>query len=111
MKELHPNLNEEDKDLIEKILSAGDIKHKYAVPVIKAQNGLKLPNGDKSMQGRCRAIPQSGIAWEFVHSTNSTYPSFVFHSRYRLRPTRPDLYTRNVQSWLRHHSPLPIPKN
>jgi hypothetical protein len=31
MKELHPNLNEEDKDLIEKILSAGDIKHKYAV--------------------------------------------------------------------------------
>jgi transposase len=31
MREIQPTLNEEDKDLMEKLLSAGEIKHKYAV--------------------------------------------------------------------------------
>ena len=31
MKTLQPNLNTEDKDLMEKLLTAGHIRHKYAV--------------------------------------------------------------------------------
>jgi hypothetical protein len=30
-REILPNLNSEDKGLMEKVLTAGDIKHKYAV--------------------------------------------------------------------------------
>jgi hypothetical protein len=31
MKELQPHLNQEDKELMEKLLAAGHIEHKYAV--------------------------------------------------------------------------------
>jgi transposase len=31
MREIQPHLNEEDKDLMEKLLSAGEIRHKYAL--------------------------------------------------------------------------------
>jgi transposase len=45
MRELQPNLNDADKDVIEKLLSAGDIKHKYAV---RLQTILLRHNGKRT---------------------------------------------------------------
>jgi len=45
MKELQPNLNNDDKNLMKKLLSAGHIEHKFAV---RLQTILLRAQGDKS---------------------------------------------------------------